>query len=435
MDECKHFFALNLCRLNGEGLREDDVIGPDGGLEYERLKRDLARQVWGVVYWYSGTGGREEKWGDGGVVLEEVHGAVMDILHGGGGGGAREREEGEREEREREEGKGGDVGLKRLAESVGMPAGGDYSRLGLIHHVVSVIQCMVMEVSSSSSASSSMSPLSLGLWQDESGGLEDDGQRQNAHGGNGAMEGKTRDWKASTEVLRKIVGACGEKQHMSAKESLYSVLECVNKWRVELPSGYFDPVIPGQDAMNDRQQALMEMVLDKVGREAQMRRRMMVDRAMLTLKSFATSPRVKEGNLMGVMDGLVEEARRAMDRKVPCIDMASIYGTTKGELIGLMLENTRNSDSRGSGGGVGGKRSLVKTIQIGDVPDRGGRPEGQSRRAALMMPEWAPRKLSDSDGGGNRRNKKGRGRGGGGSGGRGGGGGKRNGGKQNKASG
>jgi len=45
---------------------------------------------------------------------------------------------------------------------------------------------------------------------------------------------------------------------------------------------------------------------------------------------------------------------------------------------------------RGVGEVHGGGR--VKTVRIGHVPDRGGRPEGVSRQAALM-PEWRARKI------------------------------------------
>lgn len=72
----------------------------------------------------------------------------------------------------------------------------------------------------------------------------------------------------------------------------------------------------------------------------------------------------------------------------------------KGEVASLLMESGA-ADWDESCGGHRGKASKVKTVTIGHVPDRGGRPEGVSRQQALM-PEWQKRVASEKGHGGNK---------------------------------
>ena len=88
---------------------------------------------------------------------------------------------------------------------------------------------------------------------------------------------------------------------------------------------------------------------------------------------------------MRVLDTLTEAARARMgvilEGRVAGVEEA--WQMIKGEVVSLLVE-------RGVGEEHGSVSNRIKTVQIGRVPDRGGRPEGVSRQAALM-PEWKAR--------------------------------------------
>lgn len=55
--------------------------------------------------------------------------------------------------------------------------------------------------------------------------------------------------------------------------------------------------------------------------------------------------------------------------------------------------------SKATSGDKGKSEATVKSILIGNVPDRGGRPaEGRAAAAAAAMPDWAPRTASSARG-------------------------------------
>ena len=88
-----------------------------------------------------------------------------------------------------------------------------------------------------------------------------------------------------------------------------------------------------------------------------------------------------------------------LDGRVAGVDEA--WRMIKGEVVSLLVE-------RGVGEEHGSVSNRIKTVQIGRVPDRGGRPEGVSRQAALM-PEWKAREQAKKAGSGtgqHRGNKK-----------------------------
>jgi hypothetical protein len=156
-----------------------------------------------------------------------------------------------------------------------------------------------------------------------------------------------------------------------------------------LPTGFFDKVISFSELTDDQRQ-LVDNVSSRLKQESYLRKKMMIDRAMVTLKSFSSSEKVRKAkDLLVALDHHLIDAARSLVVE-PCIMIDHIYKMTKGEMASLLYGSIHGVSSYNS------RQSLVKTVRIGDVPDRGGRPEGQSR-AASLMPEWIPRKKGKLD--------------------------------------
>ena len=150
-----------------------------------------------------------------------------------------------------------------------------------------------------------------------------------------------------------------------------------------LPAGFFDVMIPyGMDSLDEGQREMLARVASALQEETALRRKMMVDRALATLKTFTIR---QEAANVRVLDTLTEAARARMgvilEGRVAGVEEA--WQMIKGEVVSLLVE-------RGVGEEHGSVSNRIKTVQIGRVPDRGGRPEGVSRQAALM-PEWKAR--------------------------------------------
>lgn len=160
----------------------------------------------------------------------------------------------------------------------------------------------------------------------------------------------------------------------------------------------------------DQWRALTE-VFEALRDEYRLRRAMLVERARVTLESFLASPVAQERGNADELRAAVEAARARL-REEPGVTLAQARVATVAVLAPLAASVNSGSNTF---------RAAHKGVVIGDVPDRGGRPEGREREA--NMPAWAPRSAGGGGGGGGggRGDGRGRGRGGGGGGGRGGG--------------
>ena len=172
-----------------------------------------------------------------------------------------------------------------------------------------------------------------------------------------------------------------------------------------LPDGFFDVMVPTSfSGLDPGQREKLVLVAGALERETGLRRKMMVDRAMSTLKTFGIR---QDPAKIKVLDGLTEDARvrmasvgrtwENMDSSAQThppeggLGLNEAFRMVRGEVVSLLVE-------RGVGEMHGEANNKVKTVQIGHVPDRGGRPEGVSRQAALM-PEWKARENTKADGG------------------------------------
>lgn len=267
-----------------------------------------------------------------------------------------------------------DGALYDLAVGLGMPPLGErgenpgIKRVMSIHHIVSMIQCSVMILSRDSKGSKDV--------KDEQ------------------MSSGMSERKKLSDMVRELgrVFDDSERHDTTAAAIFDRLCHHIEESKSKLPEGFFDLMIPPEERnlWTQEQEATLAMVNEKLAQETRLRQKMMVDRALATLKSFSSSQLIR-GNpgLVRVLDSYTEEATESMEMicasKLPDVDDA--FRMTKGEIISLLMESTFDNGSSQK------KKAKVKTIMIGSVPDRGGRPEGVSRAAALM-PSWQKRKAA-----------------------------------------
>lgn len=261
-----------------------------------------------------------------------------------------------------------DGALYDLAVALGMPAWRDCnpgrSRMLAMHHIVSTIQCGVMMMSTRESNSGGPSSCHM----------------------EGVDEGSAVK-VLSENILRLGLAISMDSGEKNAVRILRGVAAELEKVKGELPAGFFDVMVQSDaHAWNEEQLRILTEISDQLNAETRLRRTMMVDRALATLKSFSSSQLVRENpGLMHVLDSKMQEALKTMEMicEGDVVGIDNAFAMTKGEIVSLLMESKHE----------GTHDARVKTVRIGHVPDRGGRPEGQSRAAGLM-PEWQERKKS-----------------------------------------
>lgn len=341
-------------------MREKDIIscvknGFTEGSSFQSCGMELARRVWvAAVLGGSYSAGQ----------LETIYGLVQCVLDG--------------------ENCDIDGALYDLAIGLGMPAiPGSIDHPGMvrimsIHHIVSTIQSTVMILADGSNMRlrcnrEQMSPEMVER-KKVSDMVRDLGRVLKAN-------------NSSSSSARSL----HQGEHITAEEIMNDLYCQIEESKKDLPNGFFDLMIPSNDRgmWTKEQELTLSMISEQLAQETQLRRRMMVNRALATLKAFSSSQLIRKNpGLMRVLDSYTEEARETMEMicggKIADVDDA--FTMTKGEIVSLLMESTFDNDQ------IQKKTAKVKNIKIGSVPDRGGRPEGVSRAAALM-PSWQKRKV------------------------------------------
>jgi hypothetical protein len=298
--------------------------------------------------------------------------------------------------------------LASVEDSAGLDGSGPsilISRVVAMDHIASVVQCGVMALRASGGGGRAEGPKRR----------DRDGKGVNANANANSNANSNANVNANVHVveglhrlrrvarrLRSCQGSgdlkttvCGDVVTLEALCG--EVLEAVEgakhvQGRNSLPAGFFDVMIPyGMDRLDAGQRERLARVASALEEETALRRKMMADRALATLKTFSIR---QEAATVGVLDALTEEARARMEvileGRVAGVEEA--WRMIKGEVVSLLVE-------RGVGEDHGSLSNRIKTVQIGRVPDRGGRPEGVSRQAALM-PEWKARERAKKAGSG-----------------------------------
>jgi len=134
------------------------------------------------------------------------------------------------------------------------------------------------------------------------------------------------------------------------------------------------------------QRTHLEQIFNALKAEYKLRRKMLIHRSEVSLRSFAWSPRGKESK--DEINSLITQghAELALDPQVSLQDLASAKRSTLEDVAG---QKTSSGARRFS--------ASVKGVQIGAVPDRGGRPD--EMRVEADMPSFKPRAAAGEAGG------------------------------------
>ena len=181
----------------------------------------------------------------------------------------------------------------------------------------------------------------------------------------------------------------------SAAEVAVPTRDAVAALVARLPSGFFEAILP-PGTLDPAQEARLAEIDVALRAEYSLRRRMLTERAKVTLQSFTWSTRLEEEGAAGAA-GTLRDAALAQMQADPQVALADVAQATLGEVLAVTERATS-----------GGLPTRVKDVLIGSVPDRGGRTEGRSR--AADMPAWSVRTVSGRGAG----KRGGGGRGGGG---------------------
>lgn len=202
-------------------------------------------------------------------------------------------------------------------------------------------------------------------------------------------------------ALRGIAEVCGIEASDASTAAAALAAELrhkVDELMHQLPSGFFEAILP-KGSLSPEQESKLQEVDAALRAEYALRRRMLCERAKVTLQSFSWSTRLAE-------EGAAQQAQHAREAALarmtsdPQVSCADVFSATLGDVMAV----TERATSGEHGGEL---HTRVKEVLIGKVPDRGGRPEGRSR--AADMPAWSARRVGGRGGRGGGVNKKGRG--------------------------
>ena len=189
----------------------------------------------------------------------------------------------------------------------------------------------------------------------------------------------------------------------TAAGTAQEVQVAVEKLVLCLPPTFFQAIIP-PGALTDAQIAILTEVDTALQAENALRRRMLIERAKVTLQSFLWSRRLSDDVLKKEAETVMEAGLAVME-PTPHVALQDVFSATLGDVMTVTERATSTSSNSDA------MRAKVKDVIIGNVPDRGGRTDG---RRKVAMPEWSERKVTAGGrGGGGRGRGGGRGKGGG----------------------
>lgn len=186
---------------------------------------------------------------------------------------------------------------------------------------------------------------------------------------------------------------------------LKAISGAIDQLLPRLPPTFLEPILP-PNSLNNHQMNELEEIDSALRGEYTVRRRMLIERAKVTLQSFLWAERLqKEAGNRQPAEAAAQQGEALMHNE-PAVSLHDVFKAKQGDIVPVA--------SKATSGDKGKFEASVKGFIIGAVPDRGGRPtEGRAAQAAANMPTWKPRSAADHGGGGRQR-----GRGGGGGGGR-----------------
>ncbi|KAL0021460.1 hypothetical protein WJX79_004191 [Trebouxia sp. C0005] len=185
---------------------------------------------------------------------------------------------------------------------------------------------------------------------------------------------------------------------------LRAISGAIDQLLPRLPPSFLEPILP-PDSLNDHQMSELEEIDSALRGEYTVRRRMLIERAKVTLQSFLWAERLqKEASSRQPAEAAAQQGEDLM-HKQPAVSLHDVFKAKQGDIVPVA--------SKATSGDKGKFEASVKGFIIGAVPDRGGRPtEGRAAQAAANMPTWKPRSAADHGGGGRQGGRGGGGRGG-----------------------
>lgn len=206
------------------------------------------------------------------------------------------------------------------------------------------------------------------------------------------MEWEQGDAIAISRLLRSIASSVGVPrwdEATSARTLVPAASDALRLLLASLPPSAFQPLLPAPRLSAEQLQALSS-IHDALKREYLLRRRMLIERAQVTAQAFLWSPKLQDPAAQAEAAQLAA-AQQAALRPEPGVHLQDVFCACAADVASVMNKPTSTD------GGLIAAAS-VKSVLIGSVPDRGGRPG--VRRGEASMPQWAPRKDGGSGGGG-----------------------------------
>lgn len=210
-------------------------------------------------------------------------------------------------------------------------------------------------------------------------------------GAEDSMEGIGGDAALASSLIRDMASRLNVPSSFSSHSAI-KLLEGIDHRLQDvmaaLPQSFLAPILP-EGSLSDEQVQVARDIHQGLQDEYTLRRRMLTERVKVTLDSLLRSNQLQER-------GTLDEARRVAEQgsarmtAEPLVPFDSIFQACQADLVPVSAKATS--------GDKGKFEASVKSVLIGKVPDRGGRPyEGRAAAAAASMPAWASRQ---SDGGG-----------------------------------
>lgn len=177
----------------------------------------------------------------------------------------------------------------------------------------------------------------------------------------------------------------------SAIELLNKVQEAARKAVTQLPIGFLDPLVCKEDLSGDQLDVLGEIV-EQLTKQYTVQRRVLIERASLTLQSFLWSKRLEAMGTVDEVKQIVDQGLMGMSPE-PSVSVSQLFTTNLGDVIDVSHRATCGRSTT--------FKASVKGVMIGEVPDRGGRPDGRSTNDS-NMPKFSKRITEESGRGGRR---------------------------------
>lgn len=153
-----------------------------------------------------------------------------------------------------------------------------------------------------------------------------------------------------------------------------------------LPKNFFEAIVR-EDGLSEAQTEVLREVDAALQQEYTLRRKMLIERAVLTVESFGWSSKLTRAHGNKYLEVEAQQSLLSLDHRPP-VSLRDVYHATLGDLTAVLERATGNWAPNAG-------YARIKGVLIGSVPDRGGRPDGT--RKGATMPAWSGRRRKKAD--------------------------------------